>query len=95
MIGILTTKTTITTGSDKLIKFVIIWESKTCYQYHKLRMAISTLFHRHAGMFNKYNVSLRTLLHQGTSEPVFQGDLVYKFKRIIGIPLFYLINSKR
>ena len=27
---------------------------------------------------------LKTLLHQGLSEPKFYGDLVYKFKEIVG-----------
>ena len=31
---------------------------------------------------------LKTLLQQGISEPIFYGDLVYKFKRIIGKPNF-------
>ena len=30
----------------------------------------------------------RTLLQQGISEPIFYGDLVYKFKRIVGKPNF-------
>ena len=29
-------------------------------------------------------VGLKTLLHQGLSEPEFYGDLVYKFKQIVG-----------
>ena len=33
---------------------------------------------------SKYNVGLKTLLLQGFSEPKFFGDLVYKFKKIIG-----------
>ena len=32
----------------------------------------------------KYNIGLKTLLQQGISEPIFHGDLVYKFKRIVG-----------
>ena len=32
----------------------------------------------------KFNVGLKTLLHQGLSEPEFYGDLVYKFKKIVG-----------
>ena len=28
-----------------------------------------------------FNVGLKTLLHQGLSEPEFYGDLVYKFKK--------------
>ena len=31
---------------------------------------------------SKFNVGLKSLLHQGLSEPVFDGDLVYKFKRL-------------
>ena len=30
----------------------------------------------------------RTLLQQGISEPIFYGDLVYKFKQIVGKPKF-------
>ena len=30
----------------------------------------------------------KILLQQGISEPVFYGDLVYKFKRIVGNPSF-------
>ena len=33
---------------------------------------------------SKYNVGLKTLLQQGLSEPEFYGDLVYKFRKIIG-----------
>ena len=32
----------------------------------------------------KYNVGLKTLFLQGLSEPEFYGDLVYKFRKIIG-----------
>ena len=31
-----------------------------------------------------YNVGLKALLLQGLSEPEFYGDLVYKFRKIIG-----------
>ena len=33
---------------------------------------------------SKFSVGLKTLLHQGLSEPEFYGDLVYKFKKIVG-----------
>ena len=36
----------------------------------------------------KYNIGLKNLLQQGISEPIFYGDLVYKFKRIVGKPNF-------
>ena len=35
-------------------------------------------------MISKYNVGLKTLLSEGLSEPEFYGDLVYKFKKVIG-----------
>ena len=35
-------------------------------------------------LVSKFNVGLKTLLHQGLSEPEFYGDLVYKFKKIVG-----------
>ena len=33
---------------------------------------------------SKFNVRLKTLLLQGVSEPEFYGDLVQKFRKIIG-----------
>ena len=35
-------------------------------------------------MVEKYNVSLRKLLQQGISEPEFNGDLVYRIRKIVG-----------
>ena len=35
-------------------------------------------------MISKFNVGLKSLLHQCLSEPEFHGDLVYKFKKIKG-----------
>ena len=32
----------------------------------------------------KYNVGLETLILQGLSDPEFNGDLVYKFRKITG-----------
>ena len=34
--------------------------------------------------FEQCGCGLKTLLHQGLSEPEFYGDLVYKFKKIVG-----------
>ena len=36
-------------------------------------------------MVSKFNVGLKSFLHQGLSEPEFYGDLVYKFKKIRGM----------
>ena len=35
-------------------------------------------------MVSKYNVGLKTFFLQGLSDPEFDGDLVYKFRKIIG-----------
>ena len=59
---------------------------KQGYRYHKIRKAFSKFYHRHSELIVKYNIGLKTLLQQGISEPIFHGDLVYKFKRIVGKP---------
>ena len=61
---------------------------KQGYRYHKIRKAFSKFYHRHSELIVKYNIGLKTLLQQGISEPLFYGDLVYKFKRIVGKPNF-------
>ena len=53
------------------------------YRYHKLRKAFSKFYRRHYELVSKFNVGLKTLLHQGLSEPEFYGDL-YKFKIFLG-----------
>ena len=55
----------------------------------KFEKAFSKFYHRHSELIVKYNIGLKFLLQQGISEPIFYGDLVYKFKRIVGKP-----NSK-
>ena len=55
------------------------------YQYHKIRKTFSKFYRRHYELISKYNVGLKTLLSEGLSEPEFYGDLVYKFKKLIGI----------
>ena len=50
----------------------------------KLRKAFSKFYRRHSGLLEKYSVSLKILLQQGISEPEFYGDLVYRFRKIIG-----------
>ena len=62
---------------------------KQGYRYQKNGKAFSKFYHRHSELFVKYNIGLKkTLLQQGISEPIFYGDLVYKFKRIVGKPNF-------
>ena len=55
------------------------------YRYHKLRKAFSKFYWWHFDIIvSKPNVGLKTLLLQGHSEPEFNGDLVYKLRKIIG-----------
>ena len=54
------------------------------YRYHKLRKIFSKFYRRHYKLVSKFNVGLKTLLHQGLSEPEFYGDLIYKFRKIVG-----------
>ena len=49
-----------------------------------LQSLFSKFYRRHYELVSKFNVGLKTLLHQGLSEPEFYGDLVYKFKKIVG-----------
>ena len=48
------------------------------YWYHKLRKTFSKFYRRHYVLVSKFDVGLKTLLHQSLSEPEFYGDLVYK-----------------
>ena len=57
---------------------------KQGYRYHKIRKAFSKFNHRRSELIVKYNIELKALLQQGISEPIFYGDLVNKFKRIVG-----------
>ena len=43
---------------------------KQGYRYHKFRKAISKFYYRHSEMIVKYNICLKTLLHQGISERI-------------------------
>ena len=54
------------------------------YRYHKLRKAFSKFYRRHYELISRFNVGLISLLNQGLSETEFYGDLVYKFKKIMG-----------
>ena len=61
---------------------------KQVYRYHKFRKAFSKFYRRHYELISKFNFGLKSLLHQGLSEPEFYGDLVYKFKKIRGVTDF-------
>ena len=54
------------------------------YRYHKLHKAFLNFYFPLSELIVKYNICLKTLLQQGISEPVFYGNLVYRFKIIVG-----------
>ena len=65
------------------------------HRYHKLRKTFSKFYCRHYELISKFNVRLKTLLREGLSEPEFYGDLVYKFKKLIGWNDFSFQFQKR
>ena len=67
---------------------------KQRYRCHKIRKAFSKFYHRHSDFVVKYSIGLKTLLQQGISEPIFYGDLVCTFKRIVGKPNFSIQFKK-
>ena len=44
----------------------------------------SKFYRRYYDLISKFQIGLKSLLHQGLSEPEFYGDLVYKLKNIVG-----------
>ena len=54
------------------------------YRYHKLRKTFSKFYRGYYNLISKFQIGLKSLLHQGLSEPEFYGDLVYKLKKIVG-----------
>ena len=57
---------------------------KQGYWCHKLCKTFSKFYRRYYGLISKFQVGLKSLLLQGLSEAEFYGDLVYKFKKIVG-----------
>ena len=51
---------------------------KQGYRYFKFFKMFSKFYRRHGALLEKYSVSLKTLLQQGLSEPV------YRFRKIVG-----------
>ena len=56
---------------------------KQGYRYHKFCKTFSKFYRRYYDLISKFQVGLKSLLHQGLSEPDFYGDLVYKLKKIV------------
>ena len=62
---------------------------KQGYRYHKLWQTFSKFYRGHYELVSKFHFGLKTLLHQGLSEPEVYDDLVYKFKIIVGMTDFF------
>ena len=70
-------------------KFLTAKLLKQGYRYHKLCKAFSKFYRRHFELNSKNIISVKKkLMQQGICNPEFYGDLVYKFKKIIGNPNF-------
>ena len=54
------------------------------YRHFKLRKAFSKFYRRHSALVEKYSTSLKTLLQTCISNPGIYGDLVYRFRKIVG-----------
>ena len=54
------------------------------YRYHKLRKDFSKFYRRHHALVSKFNVGLKSLLHQVLTGPEHYGVLVYKVKNSMG-----------
>ena len=54
------------------------------YRYQTVRKTFSKFYRRHYDWTSKFNTGFKFLLKQGLSEPEFYGDLVYKFRQIVG-----------
>ena len=57
---------------------------KQGYRYHKLPKTFSKFYRQNFNLISKFQVGLKSLLSQGLLEPDFNGDLVYKLKKIVG-----------
>ena len=61
---------------------------KQGFCYHKLCKNFSKFYRRYYDLISKFQVGLKSLLHQGLSTSEFYGDLVYKLKKIVGSDSF-------
>ena len=51
------------------------------YRYHKLLKTFSKFYRRYYDLISKFQVGLKSLLHQGLSETEFYGELLYRLKK--------------
>ena len=69
--------------------------AKQGYRYYKLRKVFFPKFYRrHYELISRQDAGLNLLLLQGLSEPELYGDLVCKFRKFLGKPVFSVIFVK-
>ena len=68
---------------------------KQGYRYHKLRKAFSKFYRRHNELVSKFNVGLKSLLHQGLSEPEYFMVTQYTNLKRLGLRLIFLISFEK
>ena len=52
------------------------------YRYHKLCKTFKTFYRKSLPLLYKYNLSLKSYLNLGISQPEFYGDVVYRLRKI-------------
>ena len=67
-------------------KFLTAKLLKQGFLYHKLRKPFPKFYRRDFELIKKKSCQSEKLMQQGICNPEFYGDLVYKFKKIIGNP---------
>ena len=66
------------------IAIILMGKRKLVALFNLFRKTFSKFYRRYYDSISKFQVGLKSLLHQGLSEPDFYGDLVYKLKKIVG-----------
>ena len=64
------------------------------YRYHKLRKAFLKFYRRHFDIVSKYNVGLKHFFCKVFQNLKYYGDLVYKFRKLIGKNIFLIISKR-
>ena len=74
-----TNDTSVMREKAKFVCFIYMQPQKVKFKFVQINMK-----HVLYDLISKFQVGLKSLLHQGLSEPDFYGDLVYKLRKIVG-----------
>ena len=67
-----------------VIKFILLNFFIRAIGIINLKNFFSKFYRQHYKLVSKFEIGLKSLLQQGLSEPEFDGDLVYKLRKIVG-----------